>query len=92
MVRGIKYHIYETKEGVNPLCWDDKALEFDTIESACRFLCDLFEIVKDTNEEEIYKNASVKHDILYYDGGYLDATNLTVKYDAEECENYLEEA
>lgn len=41
MVRGMKYHIYETKEGVNPLCWDDKALEFDTIESACRFLCDL---------------------------------------------------
>lgn len=92
MVRGMKYHIYETKEGINPLYWDDKALEFDTIESACRFLCDLFKIVKDTNEEEIYKNATVKHDILYYDGGYLDATNLTVKYDAEECENYLEEA
>ena len=50
MVRGMKYHIYETKEGVNPLCWDDKSLEFDTIESACRFLCDLFKIVKDTNE------------------------------------------
>ena len=91
MVRGMKYHIYETRDCVNPLCWDDKALEFDTIESTCRFLCDLFEIVKDTNEEEIYKNATVKHDILYYDGGYLDATNLTVEYDAEECENHLKE-
>ena len=54
-------------------------------------MSEIFKIVKDTNEEEIYKNATVKHDILYYDGGYLDATNLTVKYDAEKCENYLEE-
>lgn len=91
MVRDMKYHIYETRDCVNPLCWDEKALEFDTIESACRFLCDLFEIVKDTGEAEIYENATVKHDILYYDGGYLNATNLTIECDAEECENRLKE-
>ena len=91
MVRDMKYHIYETRDCVNPLCWDEKALEFDTIESACRFLCDFFEIVKDTGEAEIYENATVKHDILYYDGGYLNATNLTIEYDAEECENRLKE-
>ena len=92
MVRNMKYHIYETRDCVNPLCWDDKALEFDTLETAGNFLYAILEIVKDTTEEEIYKNATIKRDILYYDGGYLDATNLTVKYDAEECENYLEEA
>ena len=91
MVRDMKYHIYETKECVNPLCWDDKALEFDTLESAAKFLCALFEIVKNTGEEEAYENATIKQDMLYYDGGYLNATNLTVEYDAEECENRLKE-
>lgn len=91
MVRDMKYHIYETREYVNPLCWDDKALEFDTIESACRFLCAIFKIVRDTNEENLYQTATIKQDILYYDGGYLNATNLIVEYDAEECENRLKE-
>lgn len=31
MVRDMKYHIYETRDCTNPLCWDDKALEFDTL-------------------------------------------------------------
>lgn len=87
----MKYHIYETRECVNPLCWDDKALEFDTFKAAVNFLCAILKIVEDTDEENLYLMATIKQDILYYDGGYLDATNLIVKYDAEECENYLEE-
>ena len=49
------------------------------------------EFKKYAGEAEIYENATVKHDILYYDSGYLDATNLTIEYDAEECENRLKE-
>ena len=46
----------------------------------------------DTIKVDITKdNVIIVEDILYYDGGYLDATNLTIAYDEESCESYLKD-
>lgn len=85
MVRPMKWHIYNQNH--EPLCWDATAIEFDTQEAADRFLKSCF--VDGEYPDEFYDGATIVEDILYYDGGYLDATNLIVAYDEENCESYL---
>ena len=72
MVRDMKFHIYNRAH--EPLCWDDQALEFDFAEDAHDFMRD----INDGLNEEYYV---VVQDILYYDGGYINATDLRIVND-----------
>ncbi len=74
MNRDMKFHIYNMEH--EPLCWEDKALEFDTFKAALRFLYEV-----DAINADLLANAAINEDILYYDGGYVNATNLTVVND-----------
>lgn len=60
--RTMKYHIVEKDTG-NPLTWDDKAIEFDTESEAYHFAV--------TADIRLGLDADIKHQILYYDGGYI---------------------
>ena len=71
MVRDMKFHIYNMEH--EPLCWEDKALEFDFAEDAHDFLRDV--------DEDLLDNVVVVQDILYYDGGYINATDLRIVND-----------
>jgi hypothetical protein len=85
--RPMKWHIYGPDH--YPLCWDDTALEFDTKEDAKEFLASA--ISNSEHTEEFYQEAIIEEDILYYDGGYIDATNLRVKWNEDEWEAILAE-
>lgn len=76
--RPMKYHIYNTNYNSEPLCVDGKAAEFDNWEAAERFANSVIENT-DFDMEEAY----IKKDILYYDGGYIDATNLIINEEEE---------
>lgn len=68
MSKEMKWYIFNFNE--EPLCWEDKVLEFDTKEKAEAFLKSA-EIPK----EEVI----VKEYILFYDGGYINASNLIME-------------
>lgn len=72
MVRDMKWHIYNMDH--EPLCWDDKALEFDTREDAEKFLGS---IPTSDLEDEM---PIIAENILYYDGGYMNASGCVVKF------------
>ena len=78
MDREMKFHIYNRAH--EPLCWDDKTLEFDFAEDAHDFMRDINEGLN----EEYYV---VVQDILYYDGGYINATGLRIQWEEniEDC-------
>lgn len=85
MERPIKWHIWENKDKKYPLCWGKEALEFDTKEAAETFL----NSIKETENAYVYQfylNSFIDKSILYYDGGYLNATNKRVIYDEEGLE------
>ena len=84
-IRSIKWHIFN--ENGDPLCWDQEALEFDTQESAEAFLYSA--IASEEHDPDFYKTVEIKECILYYDGGYFNATNLKVDWDANNCEAIL---
>ena len=71
-MRPVKWHIFN--KGNEPLCFEDKAIEFDSFEEAESFVL-LF-------EEDIKENSLIiKEGILYYDGGYChypEEVNLNV--------------
>lgn len=68
MDRDMKFHIYNMEH--RPMCWDDKALEFDFAEDAHDFLREV--------DEEMVKEAVVVKGTLFYDGGYINATDLRI--------------
>lgn len=76
-VRPMKWHVYGPEN--HPLCWNDQALEFDTNMDAREFLKSAME--NSLWSEDFWVEAEIKEDILYYDGGYMDATNLRVEWD-----------
>lgn len=78
MVRDMKFHIYNMEH--EPLCWENKALEFDFAEDAHDFLRDV--------DEDLTENCVVVQDILYYDGGYINATDLRIQRD-EDAGDYV---
>ena len=80
MERDMKWHIYNMEH--EPLCWDNKALEFDYAEDAHDFLSDVDELM-------ILDGAIVVQDILFYDGGYINATDLRIQFDDETGEEML---
>lgn len=79
MIKEMKWHIYHkiTRE---PLCWGEKALEFDTKEDTENFLGSVI-LNFLGNVEDFDKNTEIKEDILYYDNGYLNATGFVVERD-----------
>ena len=74
MVRDMKFHVYNEEH--EPLCWEGKALEFDTRDTVHAFLRDV--------DEELLEQVVIIEDILYYDDGYINATNLRISEDGEE--------
>ena len=68
MVRDMKWHVYNMEH--EPLCWENQALEFDFAEDAYDFLRDV--------DEDLIEGCVVVQDILYYDGGYINATDLRI--------------
>lgn len=83
-IRPMKWHIFGPEH--EPLCWDGEALEFDTETDAREFLASA---IAEDSEPDFYQEAVVAEYILYYDGGYLNATNYRVGYDDENCELIL---
>ena len=71
MDRDMKWHIYNIEH--EPLCWGDKVLEFDFPEDAHDFLRDV--------DEDLLEGVVVVQDILFYDGGYINATDLRIVND-----------
>ena len=71
MEREMKFHIYNMEH--EPLCWGDKALEFDFVEDAHDFLRDV--------DESLLEDCVIVQDILFYDGGYINATDLRIVND-----------
>ena len=87
--RSMKWHIFN--EYNEPLCWDGKALEFDTKASAERFLHSHIDTMYDSYEEYCKTfGVAIKECIFYYDGGYLNATNKVVVYEEDDWEGHLE--
>lgn len=80
----MKWHIYQDDL---PLCWDDKALEFDTEIAAREFL--LSAIKNSCFDDTFWVNAELKKDILFYDTGNLNATYLRVAWDNEKEDTVL---
>ena len=78
----MKYHIYNP-DGI-ALYWEEDVLEFDTYESASRFLESA--MTNSEHLEDFWTDTKIKEDI---NGDYtrLDATNLIVdwNYDNDEC-------
>ena len=68
MERDMKFHIYNMEH--EPLCWENKALEFDFAEDAHDFLRDV--------DEDLLEGCVVVQDILFHDGGYINATDLRI--------------
>lgn len=85
MDRNMKWHIYDADN--QPLCWEGQALEFDFDSDASEFLNSV--ISNSENDLEFYSDAEIRQDILYYDGGYLNATNFRVAWDDEADETIL---
>lgn len=88
-VRPMKWHIYNNSEEKLPLCWDDQALEFDSSDDACEFLISTNNLYLSQEAYDGYRQSIIMEDILYYDGGYLNATDLRCSTDPETAENIL---
>lgn len=79
--REMFYHIYNKYSIGHPLTMNGRALEFDNVDSAVRFLDS---VRKNTNFD--LEHAIILRDILYYDGLYIDATNCIVNENGELTE------
>ena len=79
-IRDMKYHIYNRSIPLQPLCDEGGALEFDTEEDALFFINSVIENT-DFNMEDAY----IAHDILFYDGGYIDATGCFIDKNNNLC-------
>lgn len=68
-----------------PLTWEDKLLDFSSEEEAITFfqLCKSFDLIS----EEL-SDVEIKENIYYYDAGYIDMTNKTIKYD-ESIDDFI---
>lgn len=80
-----KWHIWDSQAKNNPLYWDKQLLEFQTQESALKFLESVVTVLQGTDDEYDYFQACVAEDVdLTADTGfYLDATDYLLDYDVE---------
>ncbi len=79
--RDMFYHIYNKYSIGHPLTMNGRALEFDNVDSAVRFL----DSVRKNTDFDL-EHAIILRDILYYDGLYIDATNCIVDESGELVE------
>lgn len=91
MARPMKWHILNGSG--NPFCWDDEAMEFDTQESALKFLNSYIEGIG-ANRQEYFDTfgVSIQEGILYYDGGYINMTGKIVIMNEEDWSGELADA
>ena len=82
-MRKMKRHIYNVNFPNQPLTWDGAALEFDTKEDAKRFIASL-PVIEDND------GAYACKDVLYYKGGYFNATGKVLDYDIDGEEILVE--
>ena len=75
-VPSLKYHIYN--EDGKPLCWYERAIEFDDYDSAHGFILRVEMLTGDT-----YEPYKIKEDILFYDSGYINLTNYIPEWRSE---------
>lgn len=68
-MREMKWYIFNSQDETIPLCWGNKCLEFDTEKDATKF----FESIP----RSLRRNAIIKECIMYYDGGYFNASGYT---------------
>lgn len=85
-MQDMKWYIFESPEGIEPLCWDDKALEFNTEEAAERFLR---EAKENEANDEFFLTAAIRECFLYYGTDYINATNIHLVSDEETGELML---
>lgn len=85
--RNKKWHIWNNSDKEYPLCWNDRALEFDTKDQALEFLHSAIETF--SFDDDFWKNHLIDEDILYYDGGYINASNMVVWYHPKKCDIVL---
>lgn len=71
MTSNMKWHIYNADN--EPLYYDAMPLEFDTKETAQRF------IDSDSIDADFYADAHIEYDTLFVDGTHLNATNLIMR-------------
>lgn len=75
-MREIKWHVFS--EGGEPLCFNDKAIEFDTKEEAELFIAPIIDELTIAGCPP-----NIKEGILYYDGGYCHyPEEVIIGYDA----------
>lgn len=85
-VPDMKWYIFNADN--EPLYWDDYVLEFDTQESAERFLrsakanCEYL--------EDFWSGVEIKENILFVDADRLDGTHAIIYWDAENFECVLD--
>lgn len=89
MSRPMKWHIWNNAKKKHPLCWDDTVLEFDSEEAAKRFLESAIQANK--RGDMSYDNVIIAEDILFWDGGYLNATCLKIVWDEDKSKVTLVE-
>ena len=65
MIRPMKWHILNKSTGALAVDDKDRAIEFNTQEEALNFLNSI-------GDPEMVKEAEIKQNILYYEGGYVD--------------------
>ena len=79
-MKEMKWYIFDECDN-SPLCWDKPCLEFDTKESAQRFLNSVAATAAiDTDY------AVIKQCIFFYDDGYMNATNLICECNGDDIE------
>ena len=81
--RNKKWHIWNNSDKKYPLCWGDRALEFDTKDQALEFLHSAIETC--SSDDDFWKDNIIDEDILYYDGGYINASNMVAWYHPKKC-------
>ena len=87
MSRPMKWHIWDSARKEHPLCWNETVLEFDSEEAAKRFLESAIQAHE--RENMSYDDAIVAEDILFWDGGYLNATHFKTVWDGDKYEAIL---
>lgn len=86
--RPMKWHIFN--EYNEPLCWDQRALEFDEEWQAERFLKTYCEEMGTTYEEYCKAfGVTIQHCIFYYDDGHLDCSHKVPFYGEDDWEGRL---
>lgn len=85
MVKEPKWYIFNKE--FEPLCWEDKALEFDTYEDAKIYLRSA--IKESSHSDDFWDDVQIIECIFYYDDGYIDGTGYIIEWNQNEEEKMI---